>query len=227
MHCGGVRVDNLTIQWAKTLTEYNAAIASLRELNATVQVRHAPGLHGRWRVMRRLIASTAQVGERTLNSLLDVGGFGEYRRSARISRCINIHAHIGCKVYKAGSPLPYDTSTFDTVLLETVLHHAAEHALQLIGEVTRVARRHVIIAEDVLYRRASLDVVQSYRTHDPWATYRSTEEWVSLANHHGLRLSRIVALDRVPIHITRESRPGCTLGFAPMQYFVFNKLTLP
>ena len=34
-------------------------------------------------------------------------------------------------------------------------HHAAEVALQLLGEVANVARKRVIIAEDVLNRRAS------------------------------------------------------------------------
>ena len=224
VHCGGLRVDNLTIQWAKTPTAFNAALASLRELGAPVEVRRAPGLPGRWRVMRKLIASTARAGERTTDSLLDVGGFGEYRRSARNARCINLSPHTGCDVYPAGAPLPYDARSFETVLLETVLHHAAEHALQLLGEVARVARRYVIIAEDVLYRRATIDVVESYRAHDPWAVYRSTEEWVALARNHGLRLWRIVALDRVPIHIARDARPGCTLDFPPMQYYVFRKL---
>lgn len=226
MHCGGLRVDNLTIQWAKTPTAFEAALASLKAFGAPVEVLRAPGLPGRWRVMRKLIASTARVGERAADSLLDVGGFGEYRRSARNARCINLSPHTGCDVYPAGTPLPYHTRSFDTVLLETVLHHAAEHALQLLGEVARVARRYVIIAEDVLSRRASVDVVESYRAHDPWAVYRSTEEWVALARHNGLRLWRIVALDRVPIHIAREARPGCTLDFPPMQYYVFGKLDI-
>jgi hypothetical protein len=102
-----------------------------------------------------------------------------------------------------------------------VLHHAAEHTLQLLKETARVARRHVIIAEDILDRRASPSVVRAYRTHDPWAVYRSTGEWISLARDRGLVLERIVALDRVPLHVAREARPACVLDYPPMQYMVF------
>lgn len=165
--------------------------------------------------MRELIASVNP------GSLLDVGGFGEYKDTARNTRCINIHPHRGCDVYAPGTPLPYRHARFHTVLLETVLHHAADHALQLLSEAARVARRNVIVAEDVLDRRASLNVVNSYRAHDPWAIYRSTAEWVELARRSGMALGRIAVLDRVPLHVSREASPGCELNYPPMQYFVF------
>ena len=219
MPCGGVRYGNLTLQWAKTQSATETALAHLRNFGAPVEIREAPGLQGRWRIMRNLIANANP------DSLLDVGGFGEYRHSATKTKCINIHAHTGCQVYASGTPLPYRTRRFHTVLLETVLHHAAEHALQLLSEATRVSRRYVIIAEDVFDRRASLSVVASYRAHDPWAVYRSSAEWVALAKKSGLALERIVALDRVPLHVAREARPVCRLDFPPMQYFVFSRIT--
>ena len=84
--------------------------------------------------------------------------------------------------------------------------------MRLLAETARIARRYVIVGEDVLDRRASRSVV------DP---YRSSAEWVALAAHSGMALERIVALDRVPLHVAREARPECTLGYPPMQYFVF------
>jgi hypothetical protein len=213
--CGGAVYQNLTLQWAKSPDAADLAVAQLRAFGAPVTLYRAPGLPGRWKLMRELIAA-ANPG-----SLLDVGGFGHYKDAARATRCINIHPHKGCDVYAAGNPLPYRASRFHTVLLETVLHHAAEHTLQLLGEAARVARRHVIVAEDVLDRRASRSVVDSYRAHDPWATYRSTAEWIALARQNNLALDRIVALDRVPLHVAREARPTCTLDYPPMQYFVF------
>jgi len=213
--CGALLYNNFTLQWVKSIETADAALAQLRDFGVPVDLRAAPGLPGRWRVMRELIA------EANPDSLLDVGGFGEYKHTARRTRCINIHEHAGCDVYAAGTPLPYRSGRFHTVLLETVLHHAAEDALQLLGEAARVARRRVIIAEDVLDRRASQSVVDAYRAHDPWAIYRSSAEWVALAAHAGLALQRIVALDRVPLHVAREARPECTLGYPPMQYFVF------
>ena len=91
----------------------------------------------------------------------------------------------------------------------------------LLGEAARVARKRVIVAEDVLDRRASRAVVDSYRAHDPWAIYRSTGEWLELAKQKGLVLLRIVVLDRVPLHVAREARPACELDYPPMQYYVF------
>lgn len=215
--CGGVRYGNFTLQWAKTVSAAEMALAHLRNLGASVEVREAPGLQGRWEIMRNLIANANP------DSLLDVGGFGEYRNSAKKSKCINIHYHKGCQVYKAGAQLPYRTKRFHTVLLETVLHHAAEHALQLLLEAARVSRRYVIVAEDVLDHRASISVVASYRSHDPWAVYRSSAEWIALAEKSGFFIEKIIALDRVPLHVAREARPVCTLGYPPMQYFVFRR----
>ena len=216
--CGGVRYGNLTLQWAKTQSATETALAHLRNFGAPVEIREAPGLQGRWRIMRNLIANANP------DSLLDIGGFGEYRDSATKTKCININPHPGCQVYASGTQLPYRTRRFHTVLLETVLHHAADHALQLLDEAARVSRRYVIIGEDVLNRRASLSVVASYRAHDPWAVYRSSAEWVALAKKSGLALQRIVALDRVPLHVAREARPVCRLDFPPMQYFVFSHI---
>ena len=213
--CGGLLYNNLTLQWAKSIDVAEVALARLRNFGQPVDLRAAPGLPGRWRVMRELIADANP------DSLLDVGGFGEYKDTAHRTRCLNVHPHAGCDVYAAGTPLPYRSNRFHTVLLETVLHHAAEDALQLLGEVARVARKRVVIAEDVLDRRASRAVVDAYRAHDPWAIYRSTGEWLALARQKGLTLLRIVALDRVPLHVAREARPACALDYPPMQYFVF------
>ena len=213
--CGGLLYGNHTLQWAKTTKAADAAVARLRGFGVPVDLRAAPGLPGSGRVTRALLADANP------DSLLDVGGFGEYRDAARRTRCVNIHPHVGCDAYAAGAPLPYRSRRFHTVLLETVLNHAAEDALALLAESARVARRRVIVAEDVLDRRASRSVVDAYRAHDPWAVYRSTDEWLALGRRNGLALQRIVALDRVPLHVAREAWPACTLDYPPVQYFVF------
>ena len=93
--CGGLLYNNLTLQWTKSLDVAEVALAQLRNFGQPVDLRAAPGLPGRWRVMRELIADANP------ESLLDVGGFGEYKRSARKARCLNIHPHAGCDVYEA------------------------------------------------------------------------------------------------------------------------------
>lgn len=213
--CGELHYRNLTLQWTKSHVAAELAMDQLAAFGVPVGLHAAPGLPGRWKVMRELIANLDP------KSLLDVGGFGEYKRSARTSRCINIHAHRGCDIYAAGTALPYRNGRFHTVLLETVLHHAADNALQLLDEAARVARKYVIVAEDVLDNRASKSVVDSYRSHDPWAIYRSTSEWIKLGQRSRLALRRIAVLDRVPLHVAREARPECQLNYPPMQYLVF------
>ena len=89
-------------------------------------------------------------------------------------------------------------------MMETVLHHAAENAISVLSESVRVSGRYVLIAEDVIDRRASVDVFQSYRNHDHAAIYRPSHEWISLAMLLGLKVYKIVYLHRVPIHIARK-----------------------
>ena len=71
--CGALRYGQLMLQWANTTEAADAALARLRGFGVPVEVREAPGLAGRWRVMRALIAHTNPA------SLLDVGGSGPRR----------------------------------------------------------------------------------------------------------------------------------------------------
>ena len=213
--CGGAKVNGTVVQWARTVGEYRRHERELSAFGVRPEMAVARGLAGRWAVVVDLIRATRS------ESLLDVGGFGTYAPHVARHACINIPPHAGCATY-AGRALPYARAAFDLVVVETVLHHAAEDALRVFNESARVARRHVLVAEDVLDRRASLDVLETYRRHDPRALYRSSDEWVALGLLLGLRLVRLVFLHRVPIHVAREARV-CTLGFAPMLYFLFAK----
>jgi SAM-dependent methyltransferase len=47
-----------------------------------------------------------------------------------------------------GEPIPYDSNSFDTVLLLTVLHHA-NCPLQVFGESLRVSRNRIVVIESV------------------------------------------------------------------------------
>ena len=213
--CGGYTINGTVVQWARTREQFERHYYELRAFGVRPHMAVARGLTGRWAVVVNLIEETDSI------SLLDVGGFGTYNDHVPRHACINIHPHDGCEVY-AGRALPYGRAEFDMVVVETVLHHAAEDALHVFNESARVARRHVLVAEDVLDRRASIDVVETYHRHDPRAIYRSSEEWVALGVMLGLRLAKLIYLHRVPIHVAREAKE-CVLGFAPMLYFLFSK----
>ena len=213
--CGGFVVNNTIIEWARTKSEFDANFVELNRYGVRPELKIAHGLHGRWKVVKEVIFHA------NVYSLLDVGGFGHYRAFVKKHSCINITPHKGCRQYE-GTRLPYANSTFELVIIETVLHHAAEKTMSVLSESVRVSNKYVLFAEDVIDRRASSDVFRSYRLHDHAAIYRSSDEWVSLALLVGLKLYKLSYLHRVPIHVMREATK-CKLGFAPMLYFWFTK----
>ena len=214
--CGGYIVNNTIIHWARKKSEFDANLVELSQYGVKPELKIANGLNGRWNIVKNIIADT------NTQSLLDVGGFGNYKTFVKKHECINITPHNGCQHYE-GKKLPFENSTFGLVVIETVLHHAAENTISVLSESVRVSNNYILIAEDVIDRRASPDVFESYRLHDPSAIYRSSSEWMSLALLVGLKIWKIMYLHRVPLHITRQARKNCRLGFAPMLYFIFKK----
>lgn len=197
-NCGGYIYNNTLIQWARNEKEYSENYKELNSYGLKPELRVAHGLKGRWDVVREFIKET------NAQSLLDLGGFGNYKDNVKKHKCINIHHHQNCDLY-AGKLLPYKNGSFEFVVIETVLHHAAENTISVLKESVRVSNNFVMIAEDVIDRRASNDVFESYRKHDPGAIYRASSEWVALALVMGLKLYKLVYLHRVPIHILRET----------------------
>lgn len=158
-------------------------------------------------------------------SMLDVGGVGHYEKYIERYRCINVSPVYHCTPY-AGMRLPYSNASIAMVLAESTLHHAADDALAVLREMVRVASRYVVIGEDMLERRASADVFEAFRQHDPKAIYRSLDEWMQLASLFGLRLRRVAFLHRVPAHV-KSLATTCDLGFAPMVYALWEKPVNP
>ncbi len=93
-----------------------------------------------------------------------------------------------------GTHIPFESESFDTVLSSTVLHHAKDPEL-LLMEMKRVGRKLVVFEDNVdrWWSHAStlgLHLVTS-RLHDmPYerAGFRTTPEWLSMFQRHGLRV---------------------------------------
>ena len=208
--------DTVAVQWAHNQTEYDRHSTEVRRrLGIQPELVVADGIRQRWNVMRDIIL------DMRADSILDVGGIGTYANMGLRYRCVNIRRSRPPCVQYHGSKLPYSNGSFDVVLAETVLHHAASNATELLREMNRVSARYVIVSEDILERGASEDVVKAYRRHDKNAVYRTLNEWLRLAAESRLDLSRLLWLHRVPLHVWHEARGLCQLGFAPMVYMIW------
>ena len=218
--CGGYHIGPVTVEWAKNHTQYSEyMLKSTVLLGLAPELRFAPSVEARWVVMRTLLKQLH------VESVLDVGGIGNYRHSVKRYTCINVPtepraARAFCNIYE-GSVLPFPDNHYELTLAESTLHHAGSNASKLMWEMARVAKRYVVVGEDILEpSMASRDVVEAFEEHDHAAQYRTLEQWSDIGVRSGLRMERVLVLHRVPLHL----RPlaNCNLGYAPMVYFVWS-----
>jgi len=88
---------------------------------------------------------------------------------------IDLEAHPNRVKAFSGELLGYPPGAFDLVVFSYVLHHAAEHAQQLLKDALSVARVAVIIQEDL---RNGTEVVDALlNAHDPQGIFYSQEGW--------------------------------------------------
>ena len=76
-----------------------------------------------------------------------------------------------------GRTLDFDDKTYDVALLTYVLHHAAGDTISLLKEAKRVARKYVVVLEDVIETE---DDAKNAFAHDPRGTFRHRKEWGAL-----------------------------------------------
>ena len=76
-----------------------------------------------------------------------------------------------------GRTLEFDDDQYDVALLTYVLHHAAGDTIALLKEAKRVARKYVVVLEDVI---DSEDDARNAFAHDPRGTFRHRKEWAAL-----------------------------------------------
>ena len=76
-----------------------------------------------------------------------------------------------------GRTLDFDDDQYDVALLTYVLHHAAGDTISLLQEAKRVARKYVVVLEDVI---DTDDDAKNAFAHDPRGTFRHRKEWDAL-----------------------------------------------
>ena len=91
-----------------------------------------------------------------------------------------------------GRSLPGAAASRDVVMFNSVLHHAATNAPGLIREAKRVARKWIVLLEDVILTEgealpAVVSQARHYLTvrHDPNGIFRTHEEWLRLLSGDG------------------------------------------
>ena len=75
-----------------------------------------------------------------------------------------------------GSSLPLGNCSTDLVMFNSVLHHAAHKAETLVLEAARVARRWIVILED-LSVPGHRNIEHRNLIHDPSGVFRTLDEW--------------------------------------------------
>ena len=131
-------------------------------------------------------------------SVLDVGaGSGEvgyylHRKSGIVVKALDVHKPESSKYWRSvagthsasflpiqlfsGSSLPMLNASFDLVMFNSVLHHAATKAAALIREAARVARRFIVVLED-LHIPGHRAIEHRNLVHDPQGIFRTLSEW--------------------------------------------------
>jgi SAM-dependent methyltransferase len=144
----------------------------------------------------------AHAGELKGCSWLDVGAdtgavsvyLSEIFQSTNFALCdVTVPARTNFPVREIdGTRLDYERDSFDLVFFSYVLHHASENTISLLRDAHRIARRHVIVAEDP--KVTETDYRWAYQD-DPRGTFRGLKEWRDLFALLGFALVHDEPLD--------------------------------
>ena len=98
-----------------------------------------------------------------------------------------------------GSTIPFPAQSFDTVIAMFVLHHAHDQ-LRLLAECGRVARRRIIVGEDVTETPVDKLLASIHLWSSPWgrarASCHSDGRWREIFDDLGWRLLTVVRIPR-------------------------------
>lgn len=126
--------------------------------------------------------------------ILDVGGghggLGEQVQAVAMPdsldwECIDVTESARCAAFD-GQSLPHASDSKDMVIFNYVLHHAADDTIPLLRHARRVARKYVVVVEDL--KGENVDHAQQNFDHEWHGTFRGPKEWRELFSLLGLRL---------------------------------------
>ena len=115
--------------------------------------------------------------------------------------------HIPVSVFN-GSTLPVPDASFDIVSFMAVLHHAANNTPSLLADAARVARRFLVVVEDLAVLPTEpyyANISARNHAHDPNGIFRTLDEWYGLFN--ATRGVQCVRHDMYMCMYCKHSRP--------------------
>ena len=86
-----------------------------------------------------------------------------------------------------GVHVPESNRSFELVVLNSMLHHAAANAPALLREAARVTTRHVLVFEDLAVPEDER-ITARHRIHDAHGIFRTQPEWEELFADAGFRV---------------------------------------
>lgn len=138
--------------------------------------------------------------------VLDIGGYNYIEQvKAYGGEYISIDI-IDSNIGRYGNPIAnhviiYDgknipvSGPFDCVLLEFVLHHAAENTLPILQQVSKMTK-YLIIGEDISRLRHPYSWHKRNFNHQVGGVYRGDQEWSILFEMFGFKINEKIILDR-------------------------------
>ena len=142
--------------------------------------------------------------------ILDIGGkcyANELKDDSIIDyRMIDLHKKMsktrgGYNVHPEGETydgrnLPYSENTVDIAIMGFMLHHASQDSIFILEQVRRIAKRYVIVTEDL----SEVDYPDQWHernfNHQVGGMFRSNEEWRRLFRLIGFSLKQSIAIRR-------------------------------
>ena len=86
-----------------------------------------------------------------------------------------------------GKHLKFEDNSFDVVLFNSVLHHAAKNTPSLLKDAARVSRRWILLNEDTsvtdstILSKEDIDFIEARNLqHERYGVFRTVGEWTSL-----------------------------------------------
>lgn len=111
-------------------------------------------------------------------AILDVGGGeGQMSKLSRNYTCIDVFHTRACTRFD-GKSLSHAAKSFDVVMFNWVLHHANDNTIQLLRDAQRIARRFVLINEDL--KGVTHEEILRQFHHERQGTYRGVTEWEAI-----------------------------------------------
>ena len=144
-----------------------------------------------------------------VNSVLDIGGadFFQLCKNKNIHyKSLNIEEpqKTGTGGYhKApytitydGKIIPFASNTFELVIVNFVLHHTPDNALDLLRQIHSISSKYILIGEDIAGLDYELQWHKRNYEHQPGGIFRSDQEWKILFDLYKMRLIKQCIIHR-------------------------------